>query len=157
MSPPQPLARDPRPFRQRIEFSPGDVRMHFVAGRRCRKAAVIAGDDVLATNGAREALDPLRHEFGMFDLVDAMRHHAWDENAIRRQLHFLPDLPLVLMTRIGGLDGKSLRVDLEHEIDVVPEFEIVDAWCDVDTVAGVEADAVGRDAAQCMIDRLHAY
>jgi hypothetical protein len=44
---------------------------------------------------------------------------------------------------------KVASADLQHQIDKMLELEIVHARRDVDTVAGVEADMVFRDAAQC--------
>src|SRR4051812_31057480 len=67
---PQPPARDTGSFGQRLELSPGDVRMHFIAGRRCRKAAIVARNDILAADHACEALDSLCHQFGMLHLID---------------------------------------------------------------------------------------
>ena len=51
---------------------------------------------------------------------------------------------------------KVASADLQHQIDKMLELEIVHARRDVDTVAGVEADMVFRDAAQCVIERLDA-
>lgn len=53
------LARDLRPFDQRLELRPRDLRVRAPA-----EAAVGAGDQVFAAHSLREPEDALRHELG---------------------------------------------------------------------------------------------
>ena len=68
----------------------------------------------------------------------------------------LPDRPFVLVARVGRLDQIGAGADLQHQVDEVLELEVVHARRDVDAVAGVEADAVFRNAAQRVVQRLDA-
>src|SRR3982074_3112099 len=51
--------RSARPPHGGLGLRPPDFRIHFVAGRRCRKTAVVAGKHIVATDNARVTLDPL--------------------------------------------------------------------------------------------------
>src|SRR5881409_3809208 len=46
----------------------------------------------------------------------------------------LEHVVLVLVTRIGRLEGVRPGVDLEHDVDDVLQFHVVDARADVDAV-----------------------
>src|SRR5262244_1638732 len=107
---PQSLRCNPRTFDQRGELCPSDIGMDLVAGGGGRKATVVACQDVLAPDDAREALNALRDEFRVLDLIDAVRDHARNEDLPRRQLDLLPDLPFVRVARVGRLDGIGLRL-----------------------------------------------
>ena len=113
--------------------------MHLVAGARGAEAAIGAGDDALAPDDTGEAHDALRHQFRMLDEMDAVRHHAGYEDLVVGQLHLLPDRPLVLVARVGGLDQVGRGADLKHQVDEVLQLEVVHARRDVGAVAGVEA------------------
>ena len=101
-----------------------------------------------------KALDALRHQLGMLDQADAMRDHAGDEEFVVGQLHLLPELPLMLVARIGSLEGVAASVELQHQVDEVPQLEVMDARRHIGAVAGVKAHAVHRNAAQRVIDDL---
>ena len=62
----------------------------------------------------------------------------------------------MLMARVGGLERIGAGVDLQHQIDEVLQLHVVDARADVDAVAGVVADAIGRQAAQRVIEDFDA-
>src|SRR5271156_4819932 len=64
---PQLLRGNARAIGKRLEFRPDDRRMHFLRAREGSKAAIGAGNDVLASDHARVAHKALGHQFGMFD------------------------------------------------------------------------------------------
>ncbi len=151
---PKPRRGDPGAFDQRVDLCPRDLRIDLVAGRGRRKAAVVAGEHAVAADDTRVTLDPLRHELGVLDKLHAMRHHARNEDDVVGELRLLPHRPFMLMARIGCLERERLCVDAQHQVDVVPQLHVVDARRDVDAVAGVEANALARDALERQIDRL---
>ena len=69
---PQFPARDAGAFDQRPQLGPGNIGMHFVAGARCAKTAIGAGDHALASDHLGEPNDALRHQFRMLDQMNAM-------------------------------------------------------------------------------------
>ena len=71
-----------------------------------------------------------------------------------RQLGVGPDLPLVLVARIGGLERVIVGADLQHDVDQVLELDVVRARPHVDAVAGVMPDALGRQVAQDVVQHL---
>src|ERR1700689_5234722 len=73
-------ARDPGAFDQRAEFGPSHIGMNLVARSRSAEPAIGPGDDPFVPDDLRKAHEPLRDQLGMFDQVEAMRHHAGDEN-----------------------------------------------------------------------------
>ena len=71
-------------------------------------------------------------------------------------VHLAPQLPFVLVARIGGFDGVGAGIDRQHQIDEMLQLEIEHARRDVDAVAGMESHAIRRNAAQRVIDGLDA-
>ena len=78
--------------------------MDLVAGAGGPEAAVGAGDYALAADHDGIAHDALRHELRMLDQVDAVRHTPGISIFSSGSLTVLPDLPFVLVARVGGLD-----------------------------------------------------
>ena len=62
----------------------------------------------------------------------------------------------MLVTRIGGFEGVGTGIDAKHDVDDVFEFEIVDPGSNIDAVAGVVANALGRDPSEGVIEKLDA-
>ena len=62
----------------------------------------------------------------------------------------------MLVTRIGGFEGVGTGIDAKHDVDDVFEFEIVDPGSNIDAVAGMVANALGRDPFECVIEKLDA-
>src|ERR1700728_1117731 len=98
----------------------------------------------------------LGNKLGMFDQDGRMRDNAGDQNLAVRQLDVLPDLPFVLMARIGRLEGIGAGADLQNDIDDVFELHVVDARAHIDAVAGVKTDLLRRNVAQRVIERCDA-
>ncbi len=130
--------------------------MHLVRSCERGEAAVGPGDHALAADDAREAGEPLRHQFGMLDQHRRLGDHAGDEHLVVGQLDARPIFPLVLVARIGSLERVGARAHLEDDVDDVLELHVVDARAHIDAVAGVEADPVFRDALERRIERLDA-
>ena len=82
------------------ELGPGDIGMDLVAGARGAEAAIRSGDDALAPDHFGEAHDALRHQLGMLDQMDAMRHDAGDQDLAVGQLR-PPAIPAI---RARGAD-----------------------------------------------------
>src|SRR6516162_10975307 len=108
---PQLLCRQPRPFAQCGELGPYDGRMHFARGREAGKAAIGAGDDILAPGGLREPRDALCDRLGMLDEIRAVCDDAGDKNLAFRQCYILPHPPLVFVPRVAGLERIDPGVD----------------------------------------------
>ena len=80
-----------------------------------------------------------------------------DQHLVVGNLGALPLLPLVLVARVRCLERIGARVHLENDVDDVLELHVMDARPHVDAVAGVEANAVRRNALQRRVERLDAH
>src|SRR5262249_61683500 len=89
--------------------------------RSLREAPTRPRQHVLASEEPRVADDALGDELGMFHHVGGVADDTRDEHLARGQLHILPHLPFVLVTRIGALDHVGADVHLEDEVDDVLE------------------------------------
>ena len=52
----------------------------------------------------------------MLDMADGVTDHTRNQDLALRQLDILPDGPLPLVARIGGLDREPLRIDPQDQI-----------------------------------------
>src|SRR5579863_542720 len=90
-----------RSFHERAELSISDLWVYpSRMPDECRKAAIRASHDPLASHDIGELADALRHQFGVFDVVGAGVDHAWDQHLVVRDLGFLPHGPFVCVARI---------------------------------------------------------
>ena len=87
--------------------------MHAPVDFFLRKAAVGAGNQVLAADARGEPRETLGDELGMFDDVRAVADDTRHENLAGRQLHLLPHLPFVLMTRVRSLQQICARLHFQ--------------------------------------------
>jgi hypothetical protein len=62
----------------------------------------------------------------MLDEVSRMGDHAWDKDLAVRELDILPDLPLVLMARVGGFHTVGVSMHSQHNVHNVPQWHIGD-------------------------------
>src|SRR4029450_3033685 len=83
--------------------------------------------------------------------ADEPRH----ENLPGRQLPLLPDLPFVLMTRIGSLQQIRAGVHFQDQIDDFPERHISRVRPGPAAPADVIADAVLRNSLERVVEDLH--
>src|SRR4029453_6028065 len=102
---PQPLAGDAGALSEGTELRPGNRWQHSGCTSEGREAAVDTGDDILASHEVRIAHDPLGYEFLVLDEVGCRVDHTRDDAFPIRQLHFLEDVPFVLLTGFTPLEG----------------------------------------------------
>src|SRR2546425_8762461 len=139
------------------ELQPRHARMGVVEPRRGGgKSTIGAGDHVLAPDDSRVPDDPLGDQRGVLDQVGRVADDAGNEDFAVGRPELLEDVVLVLVPRVGRLEGIGARVDLVDDVDDVLQFHIVDPRADVDAVAGVEANLLGWNVAQRVVDRLYA-
>ena len=60
----------------------------------------------------------------MLDGVGDVSNDARNEHLAIRELGVLPDLPLMLVSWVGGLDGIGASTHLQHQIHDVPQGNI---------------------------------
>src|SRR5207249_5647703 len=140
-----------------LELRPHDTRVDVrVAPRLRRETAVGASDHALPSDSPREADNALSDQLRVLYQIGRVGDDAGDNRLAFRQPHLLPDVVLVLVTRVRRLERVGASVDLEHDIDDVLEWHVVDTGTNVDAVAGVEAHAVRRNIANGQVDELDA-
>src|SRR5690606_18547058 len=88
-------------------------------------AAVAAGDDVLAASDRCEALDALRDDLRVLDEVRRGVDDAGDDHLAFGQLYVLEDTPLMLVTRIGALEGDARGPGRQHGLDDLAQRDVV--------------------------------
>src|ERR1700740_381301 len=66
---PETVARDPRPFGERRKLEPGDLRIAAGPADKRAEAAVGAADHVLLADNVGEALEALRDQTWVLDVV----------------------------------------------------------------------------------------
>ena len=147
--------RQPRALGERAELLPHHRRVHLGVERRAGgEPAVRAGDDVLPADDPGVQLDGVGDQLGVLDVVGGVPEQARDEDLALGQRDVPPDLPLVLVARVRDLERVRAGVDLQHERRDVAEGQVVDAGAVVEAVAGVQADLLGRDVAQRVVEDL---
>ena len=116
--------------------------------------AVGSRDDVLAPDDARVLDQALGHQLRVLDEVAGVAHDARNEDLALWQLHVFPHAPLVVVARIGGLDGVGLGPDRQEQPGQITKRKIVLVRAVVAAPADVKAHALGRDVAQRVVERL---
>src|SRR5271168_3814352 len=101
---PQFLGREARALGERCQLGPHDARVNLARGGKAGKAAIGAGDHILAPDDSGKAADPLGNGLRMLDEIGGMGDDARDQQLAFRQFDILPDAPFVLMPRVGGLE-----------------------------------------------------
>src|SRR5881397_1336106 len=143
---------EPGAFHEGFELRPRDLG---VADAR-PEAAVRARDHVLAPDQAGVPHDPLGDELRVLDEVAGVADHAGDEDLAARQLDVFPHAPLVLVAWVGRFERVGLRAHRQDQVDEVAQREIVLVRTVVTAPADVKADALGRNVAQRVVERLDA-
>ena len=77
------------------------------------KTAVGTGHDVLPSHQVGKADDALGHELGMLDDIAGVTDDPRHERLAVREPHVAPDLPLVFVPRVGGLDRVAAGAHLQ--------------------------------------------
>src|SRR5262245_37928208 len=148
VSAPELLCCQTRPLRQYPELRPYDTRVDVrLASRLRRKTAVSASNHALSPDSPRKAHDALCDQLRVLHQIGRVGDDAGDNRLALWQSHLLPDVVLVLVTRVGRLERVGASVDLEHDVDDVLKGHVVDTGANVDAVAGVEAHTIRRDIA----------
>ena len=119
-TPPELVAGNLRAFGHGFQLGPHDRGMDAAIELLLRKAAIGAGNDVLAAHDAGKPEDTFSHEFWMLHDVCAVADDARGQDFAFRQLDVLPDAPFVFVARIGGFDEIGAGADFENEIDDFP-------------------------------------
>src|SRR5580658_3664702 len=88
------------------------------------EATIGAGDDILAPGDSGEIENAVGDNLGMLDDVGGVADNAWDQDLAVGQLGVPPDLPLVLVADIAGLDRERPGPDLQQHIDDVLEGQV---------------------------------
>jgi hypothetical protein len=115
------------------------------------------GDDPLAPDQVREALDPCGHELRVLDQRCRMTHHSRGQKLVIRQSGPLPDNILVLVTQVRCFEEICLCVDGQQCVDHIRERNVTRVGAVPASPAQVMADLFGRNALQSMIQRFHAH
>src|SRR5262245_29848583 len=89
----------------------------------------------------------------MLDDVAGMRNDARAQHFRFGHLHPLEQVLFVFMARIRSLEAERTGIDFEHVLDDLGQVRFVDAGSLVDAVAGMKADPLGRDPAECRVGR----
>src|ERR1043166_853550 len=116
---PETIARDPCTFGQRRQLEPGDLRIAARPPDKGAEAAVGAADHVLLADDVGEAFETLRHEARVLDMIGQGVDDAGNEADAVRNLDAFPNLPFVLVTRIGGFRVDEPGLRLQHRRDDV--------------------------------------
>ncbi len=90
----------------------------------------------------------------MLDVVGRVPEQPGQQDLPLGQRHVGPDPPLVLVPRVGHLEGVGARVDPQHDRHHVGQRDVVQPGPVVEPVAGVQPDPVLGDAAQRVVERL---
>src|SRR5512145_707116 len=128
--------------------------MHPAVERPLREAAVGAGDDVLPSDEPREAHDALADQLRVLDDIGCVADHSGNEYRAIRKPGFSPHAPFVLVARVGRLDQVGAGAHAQDEVDDVLQWYIRSVRARPAAPAYVVADATGRDAFSCTVDRL---
>ena len=123
-APPKLMAGDPSALGHGFQLCPHDGRMNAPVELLLGKAAIGAGDHVFAAHEPDEPHDALGHKLGMFHDVCTVADDAGCQNLAGRQLHILPNFPLVFVARVRRLDQVGPGTNLENEVDDLLEWDI---------------------------------
>ncbi len=117
-------------------------------------AAIGAALDILHADQIGELDQPFGDQFGMLHQIGGVTDDAGNQDLAVRQLQVFPDAPFMAVAHIAGLERIGLAVQLQHQVREVAELDVVDVRAVAAAPAGVEADAVLRQAADGVVDQL---
>src|SRR5262249_1678800 len=108
------------PLSHGLELGPDDGGVDFrLCGGLRGEAAVASGDDVLPSYEGSIFHQAISHRLRMFLKVGGMRDDSGNQHLPLGQLDALPDAPLMVMARIGRLEGVGASVDLQEQVNHV--------------------------------------
>src|SRR5262245_55797254 len=120
LAPPEVLRSELRSFDKSAQLSPGKLGVNAAS-----KAAIRAGNYILATDNRGIAKDAIGDQLRMLDEVGRMTYDTRHQYLAGRHLDHLPGSPLVLMSHVAGLEGIGLRLNRENQIDDVFQRQVV--------------------------------
>src|SRR5262249_39142910 len=121
---PELVARKPGSFAECFQLCPHNRGMHAAIERPLRKTAIGAGNDVLASNNSCKPHDAPSDQFRMFHHIGGVADNPWDEYLAAAEPGIFPDLPFVLVARIGALDHVGANLHFQDEVDDVLERHV---------------------------------
>src|SRR6185503_8255469 len=151
---PELPARKPGSFAQRFQLRPHHRRMHAAIERPLRKAAIGAGDHVLAADNTRQARNALGHQLRMLDDIGGMTDDTGNQHLARTELCIFPYLPFVFMTRVGALDDVGAHLHLQDQVDDLLERHVAGMWSRPGAPAHMIADAVSRQPLDRVVENV---
>ena len=113
------MGGEPGAFNERLELGPRDLGVHASA-----EAAIGTGDDILASEHPGESQNAVRHKLGVLDDVGRVADDSGDQDLAFGQLDVLPDLPLMRVANIAGLDRERSGAHLKQHIDNVAQRQV---------------------------------
>src|SRR5580704_5694020 len=116
---PQFVGREPGAGDERFELGPDELRMNSAA-----EAAIRAGNDVLAPRDPGEIEDAVGDDLGMLDDVGGVADDTRNQDLPFGQLDIPPDLPLVLVTDVAGLDRERPGAYLQQHVDDIFQRQV---------------------------------
>ncbi len=91
----------------------------------------------------------------MLDDVRRVTNDPWDDDLSFRKPHIFPDPPFVFVAGVGRLERVPASLDLQHQVDDVPELDVSRVGAVPTSPAEVKPDLLLGQVAQCVIQRLH--
>src|SRR4030095_4531373 len=92
----------------------------------------------------------------MFNEVAIVSGNSGNQYLAVRKFGLLPNPPLMLMARIGRLDGVSARADRQNEIDDISQRDIALVRAVIAPPTHVKAYPVYRQVSQAMVEGVDA-
>src|SRR5215472_5417045 len=135
-----------------LQLRPRNLRVHTES-----QAAIGAGNDIHTANESCEADDAVGDELRMLDDIGRVADDTRDENFSVRQRRRLPELPLVLVARVGSLDRVGTRLHFQHEIENVLEWQIVRMRAVPAAPADVITDPILGQPLERVIERVNSH
>src|SRR5580658_6726471 len=121
------------------------------------ETAIRGGDDILAADGFGEADDPVGNELWIFDQVGRVSDDPGQDFLAGRQLNVLPDLPLVLVAGVSGLERVIVAVHRQHEVHQVLHRDVGGVRAVPASPAQVETDFIRRQSFDRVIERVDLH
>ena len=105
------------------------------------------GDNVFAAHQPGAFQKPLGHQLWRRDEGDGGGGHPRNQHLSIGQLYVFPHPPFMVVARIGSLDGITLGIYLQDQVDDVPERNILQMGTMIAAPANVEPHPVDGNGA----------
>ncbi len=139
---------------QRAQLLPGHRGIDLAVAGEGAEAAIRAGHDALLADDVGEPFDALRDEFRVFDVIGAGVDQSRREYFILGNPRRGPDLPLVFMPRIGGLEQNGRRPRSQDDPYHPLQRYVVVVGTLVVSPANVHAHLLRRNGRSRCVERL---